>query len=981
MRWRWLAIVFGLLVVTAVIAGYRIARGISWESLRPLMERELSEGIGLAVEIAGTPRIELTPALSLVVEDVRVANLPDRPSETLLRIGRLELELDVLALLDRMVVIEALELSDVELRIEPDVNGRFGLRPDPAQLDEAAAEVEADPVRLEIHRLKIEDLEISIDPYGEGDVTTLAVAELEVESANLESPLEIETRGTFEGGEFEVLAETGSLKELVAGSHTFPLDVRARFFDARLEASGTIEDLATLRGAALRFDLALLDPALRARDFGIELPALGSVAMSGRFVEHEGIFALEQLSARADGQGDLSLDIEGNIRDLLRLEGVDLRARVGVSDVGALEAWTSLSLPGVPLRAELEFDDDDGSLGVEADAELARPGVLELDLEGVFDDLRRFRELDLRVDLSARTLETIAQAVSREGSWPVPPVGPVRAKARVVAEGERIGLEDIEIEVGSPSAFWAQADGSIGDVLAMRDVALEVRAGAASARRVAALFDREIPELGRLTTSFSIRDDDGSLGLENAVLAVGREGEFSLEVSGAFDDLSNLDEIAFDAVLGARDLSILGALVELDLPAVGPVRFEGTLGGADERMQGRGRLWLRETLVEGEVIASMPADARPTLDLQLRSPRVHLPDLVENTRAVAATRRASEPDTFDLAAWWGGDEPLPIDMLGVLDASFELAVERVTGVDQLRLEAVRLSGRLEDGHLQVDDLGADYESGRVSARLEIDARPQPPKSQLEVEAFNVDLTRLMSQFQASTEYAGLLDLSIKLETEGVTAPEIRSNLQGFFGAMLREGAIVNRYSKALSFDVLRVSIPSFRASADTEAPVHCMLAISPIENGVLAVDTLYLEGDKITINGDGEIDLGRDRLDMRLTPRVRKPGLVSISATVDLSGPIANPVIRPIRRSMVTSALAAVYRNAMRAPRAIQRAVRGSRSLSAEDDPCGLVARQRVRHLRTQETEPIDVDSAVDTRDAVDQSSRIGRDETGSDPS
>jgi hypothetical protein len=171
---------------------------------------------------------------------------------------------------------------------------------------------------------------------------------------------------------------------------------------------------------------------------------------------------------------------------------------------------------------------------------------------------------------------------------------------------------------------------------------------------------------------------------------------------------------------------------------------------------------------------------------------------------------------------------------------------------------------------------------------------------------------------------------------------------------------VNQYSKALTFDVLRVSIPSFQASSDADAPVHCLLAITPIDNGVVSIDTLYLEGEKITINGDGEIDLGRDRLDIRLAPRVRKPGLVSISATVELAGSLTSPAIRPIRRSMVTSALGALARNAMRAPRAIKRALRGSESLSAQDDPCGRVARQRVRHLRTEETEPIEIESAPD---------------------
>jgi uncharacterized protein involved in outer membrane biogenesis len=964
MRRLWIGLGFALIggALAVALIGYRIAGAFSPDALRPVLERELTEGLGLEVEIAGTPRIELFPVIRLVVEDVRVASPPGRPSPSLLRIGRLDLEVDALPLLQRMIVVEALELSDVELRIEPDIDGSFGLRPEPDQLDESESLVESDPIRLEIHTLAIRDLEISFDPYGEGDVTTLAVTELLVESDGLATQMVIEARGSFEGGAFEILAETGSLREFLAPSRPFPIDLEASFFDGRLEAKGTLGDPRTLAGAKLRLDLSLADPALRARELGIALPPLGAVSISCALVEHDGSFALEQISAHSRGAGALSIEVEGDIRDVLRLEGVDVQLSLDASDVGPFEAFTSLSLPGVPLRAEFDADDEDGSLGVEADVELSRPGIFELDLEGAFDDLRGFRELDLKVGLKARTLSTIVSIIERDGAWQLPVLGPVEATGRLVAEGKKIGLQEIEIHIGDPAAFWVQAKGSVRDVLAMREVDLEVRTGAASASRVAALFDRTIAEVGGLTAAFSVRDDDGSLGIENATFAVERKGEFKLEVKGAFDDLADLEEIGLEAVFEARDLSTLGGLFETELPAIGPLRFEGSIRGAAEQMAGRGRITLPETSLEGDLTASFPTSSRPAFDLRLRSPRVHLPDLLQKARSGATDSDAGSGNSFDMAAWWRGEEPLPIDMLGVLDATFEFEVERVTGYEQLRLGSVRLSGHLEDGHLVVDEFAADYEAGRVGGRFEIDARPQPPESALELEAFNVDLTQLFAQFQPSTEYAGLLDLSIKLDTEGTSAREMRSNLQGFFGAMLRDGAIVNRYSKALSFDVMRVSIPSFSPTSNVDPPVHCLLAVIPIEDGIATLDTLYLEGEKVTITGAGEIDLGREQLAVKLTPHVREPGLLSISANVGLSGSIANPEIRPTRRSLVTSALGALYRNAMRAPRAIQQTIGIGRSGSKieAEDPCGMMARQRVRQIHTKQVEALDLDSAVD---------------------
>ncbi len=192
-------------------------------------------------------------------------------------------------------------------------------------------------------------------------------------------------------------------------------------------------------------------------------------------------------------------------------------------------------------------------------------------------------------------------------------------------------------------------------------------------------------------------------------------------------------------------------------------------------------------------------------------------------------------------------------------------------------------------------------------------------------------------------------------------PEVRSNLRGFFGAMLRDGSIVNQYSKALSFDVLHVSMPSFRPKVDAEAPVHCLLALASIDAGVAEMETLYLEGKKITVTGEGQIDLGNDELALRLTPRLHEPGLVSVAATVEVFGSIGHPTIRPSRRSMATSALAALYQNAIRPFGALDRMIRGRdrRAFAAAEDPCGLIARQRIRQLKTGEVEPIDLEAAV----------------------
>ena len=154
-----------------------------------------------------------------------------------------------------------------------------------------------------------------------------------------------------------------------------------------------------------------------------------------------------------------------------------------------------------------------------------------------------------------------------------------------------------------------------------------------------------------------------------------------------------------------------------------------------------------------------------------------------------------------------------------------------------------------------------------------------PTATFTLNAFNVDLTQLMSQFQADSGYAGLLDLSVDLETHGATALDLRSNMDGFFGAMLRNGTLANRYAKAVTFDILHVSIPGFPPEPDAQ-PVQCLQALVSIAEGVGRFQKLYLEGKKLTISGVGNIDIGTGQLDVRLTPEVHDPGLVSVATTV-----------------------------------------------------------------------------------------------------
>jgi hypothetical protein len=151
--------------------------------------------------------------------------------------------------------------------------------------------------------------------------------------------------------------------------------------------------------------------------------------------------------------------------------------------------------------------------------------------------------------------------------------------------------------------------------------------------------------------------------------------------------------------------------------------------------------------------------------------------------------------------------------------------------------------------------------------------------------------------------------------------------------MLRDGAIASQYAQMFVLNVVQVAFPRLRFGRRTPE-LGCARAEFQLKRGVAEVQTLYLDGGDTTVSGEGEIDVGRRTLDLLFTPSTRNPALVGVAATVRVKGPLADPKIRPVARSLVTSAARGVVSNALRPTRVLRNPLRRGEKPEAEPGPC-----------------------------------------------
>jgi uncharacterized protein involved in outer membrane biogenesis len=251
-----------------------------------------------------------------------------------------------------------------------------------------------------------------------------------------------------------------------------------------------------------------------------------------------------------------------------------------------------------------------------------------------------------------------------------------------------------------------------------------------------------------------------------------------------------------------------------------------------------------------------------------------------------------------------------------------LHADRLTGRGGFDFRDVSAEIHLADGRLVLSDLLAASDGGRARVNLEIDTRVRPPELALRTEVEEMDLTRLMSQLEEETDAAGLFFLSADLRSRGSTVREIRSNVSGHFQSMVRDGVLASGYARRFVANFVSLAFPSLLVPA--AAPVSCARVELEIEGGLASVEKLLLQAPNVVVTGQGEIDIGRNALDLRLTPKVRDPGLLSVAVSVNVSGPITDPAYSSVRRTIATSVAEGLMRNAMRPARALMRPVRAA---------------------------------------------------------
>ena len=839
-------------VIVAAIVFLMIACEIVIESfgsgdLVRIVERNLSTATGLDVRLGSDFHLEIVPILRFEAKGVIAAD-PARPFPPMLKVETLHLELNPWRLLFGVVEIDELHLHGCELRIDTGAND---VREIPNSGTSEAAPGDGG-VEIRLSHLKVQDLRIYYDTESTTTDRVVDISRFSLDADAFDEPLAVELSGVFEGDEFAVGGEIGSIAQLLNPEVPYPVSLRVEMRKMTLEFEGTLA-----------------------------VPA--------------------------------------------KFRGVDVRVRLEARDLDFLHAAVEWSLPAIDsVHLDARLTDDDGSLGIQGGISIvAHDGEISGEISGRLGDLARNDDVVLEISLSALDLAEIGELLGPE--LKLPEVGPVIASVSIRGNTVAWSADEFAVKIGSRDGAWLEVSGSVADLANFTGVHLGGEFAGADLRYANPYIDQELPDVGPIRGYAKLSDRDGSLGLEEFQIAGGREDALTFDFSGRIDHMLDRDEIDVDAKIEAKSLALIGDLFGVELPAIAPVSFSGTMKGSDEKIESHGSTRLDKTILIGEWSGSFAGGGRRSIQAKLQSKHVWLDDIGIVPRS--ADEDADE-DRVDSPSWWSSHDPLPFEWLEAIDADVVIEAGRVSGIAGFELDGVRILIRLEDGRLEIPEFSVGYEAGTVRTQGFVDVSGSRPELALKVEVNAVHLTPLLAQVRQTVEEAGVLDASIDVKSRGNYPIAIRSNLEGTVRLVARDGALAGRYSSAFAKNFVALAVPSILTG---RAPQFgCVVADFEIESGVASVRELLLESEVISVVGSGSIDFRADAFDIVLVPTVHEPGLVSLAAAVDVSGPLAAPVFSPRYTSMPMQAIRGVVSNVLAPGSALIKPFRRSK----DESPC-----------------------------------------------
>jgi hypothetical protein len=668
-----------------------------------------------------------------------------------------------------------------------------------------------------------------------------------------------------------------------------------------LAADGFVSTPQRLVGSDLQIRIADADLSHAATIAGIPGLPHDPIDVTTRLRIEEAGYRLEDFAATV---ADIEIHADGLIRTPPELDGTELRVTARGSRLSSLNPYVDQTgLPPAPFSFS-------GTLRAADDAYVLDQVVAELEgnraaLSGIVQPADDLEGTDLAIEISGPDLGSLGELVAGFADLPPLPVEPFTLVSRLQIDREGYLIEGLRGTLGNATT---SIDGRVGPLPDLIGTDLTVDADGPDASLIKATTGLKLPVA---PFEFRGRIERNHQGFGFHGLRV-RLGGYRAALDGSLGELPKLIGTDLEIHASGPDTNLYETIVGLPNLPDKPFTLDGRFSGTPDRFASRDfRLTFGGSDLGG--VFRVDITGKPVVEARLSSHVLDFSRLRERLEdaedATMETTKAPEK-TGARGPLLIPDEPVALAWLQAVDADVAIRI------DQLHLRAnsfrdLTVDVHLEDGRLEIDRATA---AGRGEGRLTGSLLLEPHHDTYRLET-DISLRHIrLDPPDAVTELLERppIDIDIDLEAAGRTPHELASSSNGALRLVIGKGIFDSSLLDLVTADILLTLLNTFNpfAKEDPTTELQCGVALLSFENGVARLEPMAFQSDKMTLLGEGKIDLATEKLNLRWVAKPRKGIGISASMVtnpyIKLGGTLADPSLELKPLEAVTSTGVAV---------------------------------------------------------------------------
>jgi hypothetical protein len=251
---KWLSLF--LLTIVICVSGIVIyLTSYDLNYLKPIIEKAARDATGKTLTIQGGIYFHVGWPPGIRITNVTIDNAQWSRRPHMLEVGKLEVDIEVLPLIHKIVHVKQMTLNDFNLFVEINKQGK-------SNLDfETAPQKQAENVQIsnDIHipqlgfnHICLKNILLSYENANEPNQLSITLNQINVESNGMDTPIHMNMIGEYRKHQFDIQAESGSVHSLLNAKEYFPLTMTAQGAGMSLTALGTIQDVLAFKGVQMQ---------------------------------------------------------------------------------------------------------------------------------------------------------------------------------------------------------------------------------------------------------------------------------------------------------------------------------------------------------------------------------------------------------------------------------------------------------------------------------------------------------------------------------------------------------------------------------------------------------------------------------------------------------------------------------------------------------------------------------------------------------